>query len=122
VPASAGAIPDGGAASAASAAASKPAPAQKAPACPQMRRRVEQALTAARTCQASDECVVETFESTFRPCGLGVRKGAPLEQTRADAKQYQDQCRPVVHPVKCPDLPRAICQRGQCVLAPPAAP
>lgn len=87
-----------------------------------MRRRVELELTAARSCQAADECVVETFEYTFRPCGLGVRKGAPLDKARADAKEYQDQCRPVVHPVKCPSLPRAICQRWQCVLAPPVAP
>jgi hypothetical protein len=91
------------------------------PACAQLRQRVELALTAARRCRGDDACVVESFEYGFRPCGLSVRRGASLSKARDDAKRYQEQCHPVVHPVKCAYLPNAKCERGLCVLAPPGA-
>src|ERR1044071_1466422 len=76
------------------------APALKPAACAQLRRRVEQQLVAAQRCQSAGECTVESFEYAFRPCGLSVKKGAPLDQVRADAKRYQDRCHPVIRPVK----------------------
>ena len=100
--------------------ASRPAPALKPAACAQLRQHVEQQLAAAQRCKASDECVVEELvDYVFRPCGLSVRKGAPLDKARADAKRYKDRCRPVIHPARCANLTRPVCERGRCVLAPP---
>ena len=95
------------------------APALRPAACAQLRRRVEQQLVAAQQCQTAGDCTVESFEYAFRPCGLSVKKGAPLDQVRADAKRYQDRCHPVIRPVKCAYLPRATCDHGRCILAPP---
>jgi hypothetical protein len=100
--------------------ASKPAPAMKRAACEQLRRHVGQQLAAAQRCKAADECVVEELvEYVFRPCGLSVRKGAPLDKTRADAKRYQDRCHPVTRPVRCANLTKPACVRERCVLTPP---
>jgi hypothetical protein len=97
-----------------------PAPSLKPAACAQLRQHVEQQLVAAQRCKDTDECVATFFEYAFRPCGISVRKGAPLDKVAGDAKRYQDQCHPITHPVKCAYLPRALCARGRCVLAAPA--
>ena len=99
-----------------------PAQRLKPAACARLRRQVEAELVAAQRCEASDECVVIAFAYAFAPCGTSARRGAALDRAAADANRYQDRCRPVLHPVKCPYLPRATCARGRCILAPPEDP
>lgn len=100
---------------------SKPARTLSPAACAQLRRRVEQQLTAAQRCKGTDQCIATFFEYAFRPCGMSVRKGAKLDDAAADAKRYQEGCHPVIHPVRCAHLPRPLCEGGRCILAAPAA-
>jgi hypothetical protein len=57
--------------------------------------------------------------AAFGPCGIGLRKDAPLDALREDATRYAERCNPPLQVVRCAHRTGALCTRHRCTLASP---